>query len=147
MILNPNLAFWVCWGCCGGITGFWWCWVFLVSVSKILLFAFHHLVISGVRCSSCLWLELISPVILLASVSTPGSPTLSWIPVVRELCASKLSSGREGAQRSGSQLYLLAKNEGLKGPCSRSSVASAAMCSPVWTGLWESLDTRLASSF
>uniref|UniRef100_A0A0V1KI89 Uncharacterized protein n=1 Tax=Trichinella nativa TaxID=6335 RepID=A0A0V1KI89_9BILA len=25
----------------------------------------------------CLWLELVPPVILLASVSTPGSPTLS----------------------------------------------------------------------
>ena len=50
-----------------------WSWF----VSKILRFAFHHLVISGVRCSSCLWLELVPPVILLASVSTPGSPTLS----------------------------------------------------------------------
>jgi hypothetical protein len=46
-------------------------------VSKILTFAFGHLVISGVRCSSCLWLKLVSPVILLASVSTPGSPILS----------------------------------------------------------------------
>jgi hypothetical protein len=49
----------------------------MVSVSKILTFAFHHLVISGVRCPSCLWLELVPPVILLASVSTPGSPTPS----------------------------------------------------------------------
>ena len=48
-----------------------------VSGSKIPLFAFCHLVISGVRCSSCLWLELVMPVILLDSVSTPGSPTLS----------------------------------------------------------------------
>ena len=44
---------------------------------KILTFAFHHLVISDVSCYSCLWLELVPPVILLASVSTPGSPTLS----------------------------------------------------------------------
>jgi hypothetical protein len=49
----------------------------LVSVRKILTFAFHHLVISGVRCSSFLWLELVPPVILLASVSSRGSPTLS----------------------------------------------------------------------
>ena len=41
------------------------------------LFAFFPLVISGVGCSSCLWLELVPPVILLASVSTPGSPSLS----------------------------------------------------------------------
>ena len=49
----------------------------LVPVSKILTFAFCHLVISGVSCSSCLWLDLVPPVILLASVSTPGSPALS----------------------------------------------------------------------
>ena len=33
-------------------------------------------------------------------------------------------SGREGAQRSVSQLCLLAEDKGLKGPCSRSSVVS-----------------------
>jgi hypothetical protein len=38
--------------------GLWWWWV--VSVSKFLTFAFHHLVISGVNCYSCLWLELVS---------------------------------------------------------------------------------------
>ena len=37
---------------CSGRTWFWWCPVVLVSV-------FHNLVISAVRCSSCLWLELI----------------------------------------------------------------------------------------
>jgi hypothetical protein len=99
--------------------------VVLVSVSKIITFAFHHLVISGVRYSSCLWLELVPPVILLASVSTPESPTLSSIPVVKALSAGKLSSGREGEQKSGSQLCLLAEDEGPKGPCPRSSVASA----------------------
>ena len=98
----------------------------LVSASKILKFAFCHLVIYGVRCSSCLWLELVPPVILLASVSTPGSPTLSWDPVVRALSAGKLSSVREGMQRSGSQLCLLSEDEGLEGPCPRSSVASVA---------------------
>jgi hypothetical protein len=117
------------------------------------MFAFHYLVISGGRCSSCLWLELVPPVILLASVSTPGSPTLTWVPVVRVLSSGKLSScragvqksgvlihllspgvwalpvgqlssGKEGAQDSGSKLCLLAEDESLKGPCPRSSVAS-----------------------
>ena len=41
--------------------------VVLVFVSKILMFAFCHLVISGVR-----WLVLVPPVILLASVSILG---------------------------------------------------------------------------
>jgi hypothetical protein len=45
--------------------------------------------------SICLWLELVPPVILLASVNTPGSLTLSYVPVVRSLSASKLSSCRE----------------------------------------------------
>jgi hypothetical protein len=47
------------------------------SVSKILTFSFHHLVISGISCYSCLWLELVPPVVLLASVSSPGNPALS----------------------------------------------------------------------
>ena len=46
--------------------------------------------------------------------------------MVRALSTGKLSSGREGAQRSGAQLCLLAEDEGLKGPCPRSSVASIA---------------------
>jgi hypothetical protein len=49
----------------------------LVSVSKILTFAFRHLVISGVSCYSCLWLELVPLVILLASISRHGRLALS----------------------------------------------------------------------
>ena len=123
----------------------------LVSVSKIFTLVFRHLVISGVRCSSCLWLELDPPVILLDSVSTPGNPTLTWVPVVRAVSAGKLSSCRAGVQKSralihllspgvralpvgqlssaqwsGSQLCLLAEDEGPKGPCPRSSFASVA---------------------
>ena len=45
---------------------------------------------------------------------------------VRTLPVGQLSSGKEGAQGSGSQLCLLAEDEGLKGPCPRSSVASVA---------------------
>ena len=47
------------------------------------------------------------------------------IPGVRALPGGRLSSGREGSQGSGSQLCLLAEDEGLKGPCPRSFVASA----------------------
>ena len=49
----------------------------MVSISKILTFAFHHLVISGVSCYSCLWLEIVPLVILLASISRPGRLDLS----------------------------------------------------------------------
>ena len=91
----------------------------------------------------------------LTPVSTPGRLILSCVPVVRTLSAGKLSSCREGAQKSGAQIHLLipevralprgqfssgsegvqesgfqlcllAEDEGLKGPCPRSSVASAA---------------------
>jgi hypothetical protein len=131
-ILDLNLDLWVCLGIqdslCGDHSGFWWCWMVLGSVSMILGFAFCHLVISGVRCSSCLWLDLISPVILGASVSTAGSSALSWVPVVRELSACKLSSCREGPQRSGAQIHFLAEDESPKGLCSRSSFTSVAQC-------------------
>ena len=61
----------------GGSAGFWWWWVALVSVSKILKFTFRHLVISGVSWFSCLWLEVVPQVILLASISRPGRLDLS----------------------------------------------------------------------
>ena len=86
----------------------------LASVSKILMFAFGHLVISGVSCYSCLWLELVPPVILLASISRPGRLDLFWVSVIRALSAGKLSSCREGTQISGFRTCLLAEDEGLK---------------------------------
>ena len=46
-------------------------------------------------------------------------------PGIRALPGGQLSSGKEGALGSGSQLCLLAEDEGPKGPCPRSSVASA----------------------
>jgi hypothetical protein len=61
----------------GRSAAFWWRWVVLVSVSKILMFAFCHLVISGVSCYSCLWLELVPLVILLACTSRFGRLSLS----------------------------------------------------------------------
>ena len=108
----------------------------MISVSKILAFAFHYLVISAVKCSSCLWLKLVPPMSLLASVSTPGSSTLSRVPVVRAFSAGKLFCCREGAQRSRVQICLLDDDEGQKGPSPRSfPVSVALMLSPVQTGL------------
>jgi hypothetical protein len=98
----------------GWSAGFWWWWVVLVSVSKILMFAFSHLSISGIRFYCCLWLELIPPVVLLASISRPGRLDLSWVSVVIVLSAGKVSSCREGAQISGVHTYLLAKTVGPK---------------------------------
>jgi hypothetical protein len=49
----------------------------LDCVSKILAFAFCHLVISGVSCYSCLWLELVPLMILIASINRPGRLALS----------------------------------------------------------------------
>ena len=60
-----------------GSAGFWWWWVVLVSVSKILTFTFHHLVISGVSCYSCLCLEIVPLVILLHYICRPGRLALS----------------------------------------------------------------------
>jgi hypothetical protein len=80
-----------------------------VSVSKIFTFAFFHLVISGVSYYSCFWLELVPLVIILASVSSPGSPALSRVSVVRVLSAGKLSSCREGALISAVRTCLLAE--------------------------------------
>ena len=90
------------------------------------MFAFYHLVISGVSFSKCLWLELVPPVNLLATVSTPRSPTLSWISVVRLLSEGKLSSCKEGAQRSGPSSASWLKMKTGNGPCSRSYVVFAA---------------------
>ena len=74
----------------------------LFSVSKILTFTFRLLVISGVSCYSCLWLELVPLVILLASISRPGRLDLSsefqWSE--QSLQASS-PLFREGAQLSG----------------------------------------------
>jgi hypothetical protein len=99
----------------------------LVSVSKILTFAFHHLVISGVSSYSCLWLELVPLVILLASISRPGTLALSLVSVVRTLSAGKLSSCREGAQISGVRTCLLAEDEGSKQGLSQNL---CSFCSP-----------------
>jgi hypothetical protein len=41
----------------------------------------------------------------LAFVSTPGRPTIVCVPVIRILSAEKLSSCREGAQKSGAQIH------------------------------------------
>jgi hypothetical protein len=55
-----------------------WSWFLLIRF--LYLPFFHHLASYCVRCSSCLWLELVSPVILLAFFSTPWrlSPEYQW---------------------------------------------------------------------
>jgi hypothetical protein len=72
----------------------------LISVSRILIFAFNLLVISEASCYSCLWLELVPQEIKLASISRSGRLALSLVSVVKVLSAGKLSSYREGAQIS-----------------------------------------------
>jgi hypothetical protein len=89
------------------------------------MFAFCHLVISDVSCYSCLWLELVSPVVLLASVSSPGRPAPSWVSVVIALSAGNLSSCRVVHRglvfRSASWLKMKAWNRA----CPRRCVSSA----------------------
>ena len=108
----------------GGIAGFWWWWVVLVFVCKILMSAFHHLLNSRVSCYSCLWLEFVPLVIVLFATSRPGRLALSWDSVVRALSAGRLSSCREGAQKSGLQTCLLAEDESLKQDLSQKLLAS-----------------------
>ena len=79
----------------------------MISVSRILTFAFRHLVTSEASCDSCLWLELVPQVTLLASISRPGRLVLSLVSVVRVFSAGQLSSCREGAQVSGVRTCLL----------------------------------------
>jgi hypothetical protein len=81
----------------------------LISVSRILTFAFRHLVISEASCYSCLWLELVPQVTLLASISRPGRLALSLVSVGRIFSVGKLSSCREGTQVFGVRTCLLAE--------------------------------------
>jgi hypothetical protein len=83
--------------------------VVLISVSRILTFAFRHLVISEASCYSCLWLELVPQVLKLASISRLGRLALFLVSVVRALSVGKISSCREGAQISGVRTCLLAE--------------------------------------
>ena len=92
----------------------------MVSVSKIFMFAFSHMVISVVSCYSCLRLEPIPPVILLASVSSPGSLALSSLSGQSTLC-------KQDAPRSGFQTCLLAEDEARKEGLSQKM---RCLCSP-----------------
>ena len=79
----------------------------MISVSRILTFAFRHLVTSEASCFSCLWLEFVPQVTLLASISRPGRLALSLVSVVRVFSAGKLSSCSEVAQVCGVRTCLL----------------------------------------
>jgi hypothetical protein len=61
-----------------------------------------------------------------AGVQKSGALIHPLSPGVRAFPVSRLSSGKEVAQGSGSQLCLLAEDECLKGPCARNFVASVA---------------------
>jgi hypothetical protein len=80
MLLDPGLAFQVCWGALDWAN--WECLVLtmvsgLFFVSKIITFTFRHLLIPGVSCYSCLCLEIVTLEILLPSISRPGRLDLS----------------------------------------------------------------------
>jgi hypothetical protein len=60
-----------------------------------------------------------------ADVQKSEVPIHLLIPGVRALPGGQLSSGKEHAQGSGSQLCFLADDEGPMLPCTRSSIASA----------------------
>jgi hypothetical protein len=65
------LLFWCVWvsrACCSGRTGFWWCQVALVSVTYVLSLVSHHLLISVVSWSCCLWVWLVLPASLCVSI-------------------------------------------------------------------------------
>jgi hypothetical protein len=98
--------------------------VVLVSVSKILMFTFCHLVLSGVIWFSCLWLELVPQVILLASISRPGRLDLSSEFQWSEH-SLQASSYRKGAQIFGIRTSFLAEDKGPKQDLSLGWVALA----------------------
>jgi hypothetical protein len=118
----------------------------LISVSRILTFAFRHLVISEASCYSCLWFELIPQVTLSASISRPWKLALSLDLVVRIFSAGKLSSCREGAQISSVRTCLLAevvfhspevlgsRGESCVGPCGCRKTPLARHPVLEWTG-------------
>ena len=120
---NLVLAIRVCWG--AQVWARWECCI-LMMVSglgfcfKILMFAFCHLVISGVSCYSCLCLEIVPLMILLSSISIAGRLDLSSEFQWSEHSAGKLSSYREGAQISDVRTSLLAEDEGPKQDLSHS---------------------------
>jgi hypothetical protein len=118
----------------------------LISVSRILMFAFRHLVISEASCYSCLFLELVPQVTLLDSIRRPGRLALSLVSVVRVFSAGKLSSCREGAQIAGVQACLLSEvvfhspevlgssGESCVGPCGCPQTSLARYPVFEWTG-------------
>ena len=132
---------------CGCSTGFLWCLVVLVSVGKILTFAFHHLVISGVRCSRCLWLELVPSVSLLASVSTPGRLAISWVQESEH--SLETNSPLAGKVHRGLRI---SSTSWLRMKARRASVQEALLllrpvCSPARTHLRETPDRKMGLQF
>ena len=71
----------------------------MASFGKVLALAFFHLVISGVRCTCCLWLQLVPPVGLYAFVSTPGRSALFWQDLCADGCGIAWLLGAYGTQK------------------------------------------------
>ena len=118
----------------------------MVSVSKILTFAFHHQVVSDVSSYSCLWCELVSPVMPLASVSSPWSSALYCISVIRVLSVGKLSSCRDGAQRSSVQSCLLTEDEGPIQGLSQKMCCLCSLCAHLHRQVSEGCGPKMAPS-
>jgi hypothetical protein len=89
-----------------------WSWFLLVRFLLLPFVIWQSLELVVIVVSG--WSLFLPPVILFASVCSPGSPDLSCFSVFRALSAGKCSSCREGAQRSGVQTCLLAEDEGPK---------------------------------
>jgi hypothetical protein len=103
------------------------------------MFAFCHLVISGVHCYSCFCLEISPPVILLASVSTPGSQNVSRVSLFRVLSAGKCKVVCSSAMPPGWRWR--PKSD----PVPEAMLFLLPMCSHEQTGLSGTRDTRWCS--
>jgi hypothetical protein len=78
---------------CGRRTVFWWFQVALVSGTYVLAVASHHLVISDVSRSCCVWLWLVPPGS--QCVSTPGRPVLYGRNLGMEHCGTGSAPGTD----------------------------------------------------
>jgi hypothetical protein len=104
----------------------------------ILTFVLRHLVFSGVRCSSCLWLELVFPLILLASVSIMGvqlSPKSQWSEHSQKASSPLAGKVHRGLELKSTSWLLL---KALRDPVQEAllllqSACTAVLCSRDWS--------------
>jgi hypothetical protein len=91
--------------CCSGITGLWLCHVTLISVAYMLVLDSCHLVISGVNWLCCLWLDTISPMILVVS-ELRGFQLSMWF---WDLGCVRLPGGQAASEILGMLVVLVVK--------------------------------------